>query len=470
MSIVYAQNTDFRKAGTMVADHTNTQAEALATRAQNHATLVSALHKGRHADAFDSERRSLELSLERMRYDRVANAPVPFDGECGIEAVLAKIAELWQGCAQDWSDGHLVGLVAKRPVGGTAVNVSISVGAGGQLVCTAGPTLRVTEFKDALDEFDRAIHVAASRLGCDYALAAEGYNPYASSPLDVSLVPCTKWTLLSAQLSQTGRYARDAMRCSYATQISLDYGNERDAITAYRTAVALTPLFMFLTDNVRSFRGCDARRCPRMVRATIWQEVDPARCGIVPGTFDEDFSFERYVSWLEGLLPVLYSDGSGTTISTGKRTLAEFMEGQVLTQRDVLQFYDIAFPFVRLGSRIELLQADALHPRLAMGYAAFVKGLFCNGLALDATRDLIGVVSEDDVQEAIRELRLRGWDAMVYGRRTGELVDKLIRIARSGLEDLGERRMLGELATLWEVRMVPRDAFVQQEIKARRGW
>lgn len=411
---------------------------------------------------------TLTISLERVLFDHGTNSMVPFDGPHGIEAVLAQVVQNLPDCEQEWHDGHLMGLRESTKDGRLPLRVTLE--AGGQLVCTVGPAYEIADLRDALDRFDRAIHVASRALDCNYELLPEGYNSLVETPLDVSLVPRTKFTLLSAHLSQTGRYARDAMRCSCATHLSLGYTDERDALTLNRLAVALTPLLMFLTDNVRSFRGSGARRCPIMTRAIVWDEVDSSRCGIVPGTFDPAFSMDNYVDRLEELLPILFTDDDGETTSTGKKTLREIMEGHEFSRSEAQRMLHIALPYVRIDGRVELRMADALRPRLVASLGAFVKGLLCNMLSVDALETLFADVDETAVRDAIFELRVRGWNATVYGRRVEDLVGRLITIARSGLEDASERRMLESLAELWEFSLVPRDSFVQQEIKADRGW
>lgn len=440
------------------------------TYAQNHQLLLDLLKGNGSMQPFEMDHRTFTLRLERILFDQNTQQMVPFDGAAGIEAVLRALIEVWDRCQPIWHDGHLMGYRATRSTADGIVATEVTLGAGGQMICTVGPTSSVASALAALEDFDRAIHVASCSIGCSYGLVAEGYNAFVDSPLDVSLVPRTKWTMMSAHFTQTGRYARDAMRCTCSTQLSYNYGSESEAIGLYRVAVALTPLVMFLTDNVRSFRGTGARRCPLMVRSVVWDEVDPARCGVVPGTFGEGFSFERYLAWLENTMPMYVIDDEDNTTSTGKRTLATVMSERSFSRGEAMHILHTVHPLVRLDGRVELLQADALRPRMAAGLCAFMKGLLCNGLALDSVSTLFASVKEHDVSEATRELRLRGWDATVYGLRVPQLVDSLIRLSRTGLEDGAELRSLDELAQLWEVCMVPRDAFVRQEIKAVRGW
>lgn len=441
------------------------------TYRHNHKMLLSALNGGRRPRAFAPEAGEITIRLERILISHGRQTMVSFEGDYGIEALLLRLHELLPAFEAEQFEGHTTGLygsiITTRQM---IVETHISLSAGAQIAYEVGPCAHLVDLLQAIEHLDRQLHVAVHSMGCDYVLLAEGYNPFVQAPLDVALVPRTRYTLLNAYLAQTGRYARDMMRCCCATHVLFDYARGREGIDTYRLAVALSPILMFLTDNVRSFRFSGARRCPRMTRSLVWEEVDPQRCGVVPGTFDEGFSVHRYLEWLEGLRPILFCDAMGTTTSTGKRTTRELMGDRVFSAREALGLFNTVYPNVRLSRRMEFLQADSLRPRMAIGYAAFLKGIFCNALAFDAASDLIGPLQDDDVSLASYELRVRGWEATIYGRQSSDIVAELLRISRGGLADPEELTLLDDIAELWDFGMVPRDAFVHQEEKAERGW
>lgn len=438
---------------------------------KNHEAVLKAISSTTPRTPADGTLR-LTMRLARVLVDQERMEPVPFDGPAGIEAMLEQINVQWPMFSKIYHEERLMGLKGDLLFAdGHRVALRLSLGAGGQVVCAVGPTTSVVDILGVIEVFDREVHLAAETLGRSYELVAEGYNPFVSSPLDVSLVPRTRWTLLTAHLSQTGRYARDAMRCGCATELRLYRGGTSRSVDAYKLAAALSPLLLFLTDNVRSFRGAGARRSPRMAHAIMWDEVDPARCGIVPGTFDSDFTFDTYLRWLEGTQTILFSSDGGTTVSTGKATTRSLMEERVLSKSEASQLLRTVHPHARLlAGCVELTQADSMRPRMAAGYASFIKGLFCNNHSLSAALSLLTPASDWDVRKATDALIHFGWDAEVYGQNVGILVDKLMRISRSSLTDKTELQLLNVLNELWEVRMVPRDAFVHQEAKQSRGW
>ncbi len=452
--------------------YTSNTEEEVITYARNRGMAVSVL-KGLQSPLFvQDDEPSMIFSLERVLANRKTNTPVAFEGPNGIEALFECISRQWPTFQRIDAEGHLVGLLGAVIVDGTRnVGLEISLDAGGQVVVSSGPSSAVPDLLVTLEAFDRQVHVATRELDCDFALLAEGYNPLVSSPLDVQLVPRTRWTLLTAHLSQTGRYARDVMRCSCATSIQVAHNGDRAALRSYRLATAAAPLLAFLTDNVRSFRGAGARRSPRMVRSTMWSEVDPARCGVVPGTFSKEFSFDTYLDWLENVQPIMLLNEDGDAVSTGKSTVRTVFEQRLLSPTEMAGILHSVYPAARfLEGVIELPKADAMRPRMAAGYLTFVKGLFGNDYAVDAALSLFGNVKDESVSNAELALRKDGWNAIVYNQPVSQLVDSLLYVARSSLTSSVEKRILNNIAELWEVRMVPRDAFVHQEIKESRGW
>jgi len=401
---------------------------------KNRQTLLNVLNV---RDRTTRSPRRFNIAIERILVDREHNTFVPYTGDKGIEALLHEFSNAWQVFHERWYNGHLMCLYGALGAStGEAIRFEISLAPGGQIVCKAGPTTSLTAILEAFDAFDRQLHVVSHRMGCDYGLLAEGYNPLVKSPLDVALVPRTRWTLLNAHLGQTGRYARDAMRCECATLVKMDMGTATFGINEYQTAVALAPIFMFLTDNVRSFRAADALLTQRMTRSIIWDEVDVTRCGVVPGTFYDDFSVEAYADWLESLQPITFVDDQGVTSSTGKKTLHDVMEQRELSRGETAHMLTSAFPIVRLfNASMEFIQADSMRPRMAVAYLAFIKGLFGSRFAVNAAGAFLGKVTDRDVEVAITELRQNGWNARMYGKSVGQIVDQLLQIARNELDD-----------------------------------
>lgn len=438
---------------------------------RNHDEMVTVMRGGERFGTHGDGKRTIGIELERFVIDHATGKTVSYAGEGGVEQLLEHMRQFYARHDALREDGHLMGFRGSVTVSsGAEVGLTVTLEPAAQLECSVGPSRSIVDLLEVIESFDRQVHVASREMGKDYDLLAEGYNPTVQKPLDLPLIPKTRYALMNAYLSQTGRYARDMMRCTASTQVSIDYGDENDAIASYQLAVALSPVLAFLTDNTRSFRGSDVLKTPRMVRTLVWDEVDPDRCGIVPGTFSPSFSFEAYVRWLEGIRPILFTDSMGVTTSTGKSTERDILSSRALSSSEILHLFSMVFPDVRLKSYIEIRSADSLRPRYAVAYAAFVKGIFYNDDSFEKARALVSSPTEESVEEAKRSLREHGWDGQVYGQSVTDFVAKLLQISRAGLIDPQERGILDELGTLWDVRMVPRDGYIRAAQKAERGY
>ncbi|MGI6755630.1 MAG: glutamate-cysteine ligase family protein [Atopobiaceae bacterium] len=434
--------------------------DKLDTYARNHSEMLSVLMSGERFGTHGDGRRCITISLERFVYNMRAKHTVSYEGEGGVRELLEHMRQFFPTHSAQMIDGCLVGFTGTVETSGhEQVDVDISLGAGAQLIVKVGPSSSVAHLLEAIEVHDRQVHIAAQEMGREYSLLAEGYNPTVSGPIDVPLVPEMRFTLLSAHLAKTGRLGKDAMRCLGSLRVAVEYGDEIDALKTYRLAVALSPLAYFLTDNTRSFRGQDALHTPRMQRSRIMEETDSARTGIIAGTFGAHFSFEAYVSWLESLKAIYFVDSMGATAQAGDKTIHQLLQERALSGSELMHLFDMAKPDVKLQGVVQLDQADALRPRYAAAWAAFLKGIFYSDDSFIAAQELIGQVGEKNVRDALLALRQYGWNADVYGRPVTELVEKLVRLARAGLEQAEEQAILDELTSLWEVRMVPADAF-----------
>jgi glutamate--cysteine ligase len=292
---------------------------------------------------------------------------------------------------------------------------------------------------------------------------AQGYDPTLGSPSDVVPVPISRNVLMGTYFSRTGRFSRDALRCTASTIVSLPMQRaEPEAAEDYRLLAALAPVLAFLTDNTLRMRGANPHDCPRMARHLMWDETDPARCGLVPGSTRRGFGFEAYERWLEDVRPIVFTSDSGVTFSTGTDSCLRVMEERDLSAQEAERLLCTALPWVRWDGHLSLRVADALPTRQAGALVALVRGLLASELTRAATHEHIGLkdLDDDTVREAWDTLRAEGWNARVYGRPIAQIADELAAIASRGLEERDERVLLEELSQLWEVRVTPRDMLV----------
>lgn len=427
----------------------------LARQRRNHDRLLATLTGGEHAGGRGDESRCLLLSLGRFVVDRQEGTTVPFGGERGVGALVAATGRLLGDEGADGAKG-LTSTSGEVPIGETFVNAAVGVGPAGQLVTTVGPAHDVGTLGEALAVLERRVHLASREVGRDIDLVAQGYNPTVEAPSDLPLVPLARHTLTEAHLSRHGEKVRDAMRATAETVICVDYGGQREAAESYRVATALSPVLSFLTDNVLHFRGEDPHDCGRMLRRSLWSQAAPALTSPLPEAFGPSFGYRAYVAWLESQAPAWYMGPDGHDLPSGEQPLSAVMMRHELSQEQVDQLLKALCPEVGLDGRLVLRCADSLPARLALGYAALAKGLFCDDKAFELASVLVSAATPEAVESARSALARDGWDAEVYGRDATDLVSQLVRIARDGLGG-SERDCLDSIAQIWEVGAVPRD-------------
>lgn len=406
----------------------------------------------------------ISLAIERFPIDRIRQRPLTYEGMRGMERILHELARTYRG-GEVYVDGRLVGLGARIGFEGVSeqVDLAVSVSIGCQLRLEVGPSEHLKLLADAITVFDRHFYLACKALRCDVELLAQGCNPLATSPSDIVVTPTTRNALMSAYLSQTGRYARDAMRCTAGCELRLPLRDDEAAsVEDFRLCCLLAPILAFACDNSLTTCRADPATTPTLLRPLLWSQVDPARTGIAPGAFDGSFGFATYEQGLEKLRPICFTTDEGITFSTGSGSCADLMGERKLSGAETLRLMDVPLYDVRWHGTLELRVVDSLPPRLAVAFAAMVKGLLANDETLLATRKLlaVGFSGEDAIEQAWTALRTSGWEAEVYGRHATQLIHELAAVASRGLADAEERRILDALSQLWEVCVTPRDTLV----------
>lgn len=385
--------------------------------------------------------KTIGFELERILIDRTGT-PVPFEGKQGVGALLeriAKEAEAQQGtCERMIIDGHLLGVGYTHTTALEPVAVTVSLEPAAQLEVSVGPGHTVRALFEAVEAFDQLVADALATLELDARLVAIGYNPCVAQPEELELIPKDRYHAMDAYLSRRGRYARDMMRCTASTQVSLDYETEQDAQRIYRMATLLGPAFAFLFDNAPVFRGEPA---PSMARSRIWHHVDVDRCGIVPGAL-EGLTFEDYILWVSSIKPILFTNEQHVTTTTGERYTRDIMSERPLAPSELMHLLSMVFPNVRLKGFVELREMDSLPPRLAAACTSFTGALFYDKCLERKLAKLLRAwlprgfddIDENDAVLARLQLEEHGWEACPYGVPMPELARALTTIAKENVQ------------------------------------
>ena len=371
-------------------------------------------------------------------------APAEYEGPQGVAELLRRLRPHYDASLLEGD--QLVGLA--RP--GETVTTEPSF----QTEISAGPYGSVAELAREYRRWRSWVDPIVDELGL--SLPELGYNPTAPAA-ELPLSPKFRYACMDRYLGAIGGYGPQMMRGSASLQISIDFADERDAIRKLRVANALGPILALMLDNAPVHEGRPRRY--NLARTRIWQGVDPARCGVVPGSLGRDFSFERYADWVLGVPAILVPDESSPEgwRYVGGQTFAAVYRDREMTRAEVEHALSMEWPDVRVKTYLEIRQPDAVPAPYAFAYAALVKGLFYSEASLSALEGELsqagsegGFVSEWDVMAAKDALILDekgGYGASVYDRPVGAWADLLLRLARQGL-DTEEAAYLGPLDEL----------------------
>ena len=330
-------------------------------------------------------------------------------------------------------DGDLLGLAADGK--------TVTLEPAAQLELSSGPYEYAAELQDDYSAFQHRLGLIAG--GSNVRAVTIGYHPTAKAD-DLELIPKQRYRFMDRHFAKYGPFGRCMMRGSAATQVSIDYYSVDDCLRKLRLASAIAPLLALLCDNSPVFEG--KPRAHHMVRTEIWQKCDPARCGVVPGALDADFTLEAYAEYVLRALAIFGIGQDGRSFATDK-TFDELYAAKPMTTAEVEHALSLFFNDARLKTYLEIRPADSMPLPHVMAYASLIKGLFYSDAGLDALDELTSGVDEAAVAQAKEALMADGYDAAVYGKTAAAQIDALFDIARGGLSRMDQ----GFLNPLWQL-------------------
>lgn len=270
-------------------------------------------------------------------------------------------------------------------------------------------------------------------------------------PDDIPLSPKKRYKYMDSHFRETGRFGKYMMRASASTQVSVDYSSEADMVRKLQVLQKLSPLFMILMENKNypdSFlQGNEEKK--HLLRIQEWEDLDDARTGFIPGSFDKDFGY-KYIAEAVYNTPLILLTENGETSDVGYKTAKELVsEGRISRESGendideldgkektalIEHFISMGFFHFRIKKYIEIRVADSVSKDKALGYAAFIKGLIYSKDSLLRLVDKTSKITEEDVYKAIDSIERDGFDAVIYeGRTAGEWASCLLWLAKKNL-------------------------------------
>jgi len=383
------------------------------------------------ADDLIAYLRSGEKPAERWRvgteHEKIGlyeddHAPVPYEGERGIGALLNRVARE-DGWTPVREEGNTIALQKGE--------ASITLEPGGQMELSGAPLRTIHE---TCDEFHS--HLETMKRVCAplrIAWLGLGMNPIHAVER-IPAMPKERYRIMRRYLPTRGALALEMMFATATVQANFDFADEGDMVAKMRMAAAVSPIVSALFANSSLSEGKANGYISR--RLHTWQQTDPDRTGLLPMLFEPDFGYRRYVEWALDV-PMFFVVRDGAYRAADGMTFRRFLERGFGEARATLGDFDAhlttLFPDVRLKRWIEVRGADAVPPGLTCSLPALWKGLLYDAAARKAAFDLVAHCSFEEREAARVDVSRRGLSASYAGHPVLELARNLAEIARGGL-------------------------------------
>jgi glutamate--cysteine ligase len=377
--------------------------------------------------AHERPREDWKVGLEHEKFAVRAGTvePIGYDGPAGVEAVLRGFERF--GYAPFVEDGHVIA-AQKR-------GLTVSIEPGGQLELSGRPFADVHVVAAELDRHLEKCRAIAAELGLEFL--SVGYRPWGRAAT-VPWMPKKRYDVMRPFLAARGRLAEDMMAMTGATQASFDFASERDMAEKLRLALAIQPAITALFANSPIVDGRESGWLSWRVK--VWEETDPARCGIPAFAFEPAFLEDGYRRWVEWALdvPLVFLRRDGRYLETRGRTfrafLAEGHDGARARISDWEDHLSTLFPDVRVKGVIEVRGADACDVPMVRALLALWKGILYDRDSRDWAWDAVKRWSLAERRALASAAGRAALGATTPdGRSLGELAGLLVEAAKAGL-------------------------------------
>ncbi|MFN3614842.1 MAG: glutamate--cysteine ligase [Rubrimonas sp.] len=363
---------------------------------------------------------------EKFGYRLSDLQPLPYDGDCGVKAMLEGLRDGF-GWREVREGDTLIGL--------TKSGANVSLEPGGQLELSGAPLVSIHQTCEEVNQHLAEVRSVAQRIGAGFI----GLGAAPEWTLDqMPVMPKGRYGLMRAYMPKVGTQGLDMMFRTCTVQVNLDFASEADMVRKLRVALALQPIATALFASSPFFEG--RPNGYQSWRARIWRDVDKARSGMLPFVFEDGFGFERYVDYALDV-PMYFVYRDGRYIDATGQSFRDFLDGrlpampgQVPTLSDWADHLTTIFPEARLKKFIEMRGADGGPWRRLCALPAFWVGLLYDDAALAAAWDVAKGWSAEQ-RDALRADAARlGLRARIGGRSVRDIAADLLAIAEQGLK------------------------------------
>lgn len=363
---------------------------------------------------------------EKFGYCTDTLKPLPYDGPRSIRAMLEGIGKRF-GWEPILEQGNIIGLSRN--------GANVSLEPGGQLELSGAPLETIHQTCDEVNEHLREVRAVADEIGARFiGLGAAPVWRHEEMPM----MPKGRYRLMTDYMDRVGTMGKTMMYRTCTVQVNLDFASEADMVKKLRVALALQPVATALFANSPFLDGKPNGR--KSWRSHIWQNLDPARTGMLPFVFEDGMGFERYVDYVLDV-PMYFVYRDGKYIDALGQSFRDFLKGELPalpgekpTLSDWADHLTTTFPEARIKKFMEMRGADGGPWRRLCALPAFWVGLLYDQAALDAAWDL-AKGWDAETREALRAAAsIDALQGEVAGIRMLDLAREAVKIAAAGLK------------------------------------
>ncbi len=365
------------------------------------------------------------IGLEHEKLVFRGAAPVPYEGEGGIGALLHALADEGLEAFKEGPGAPTIAL--------TEGAATISLEPGGQLELSGAPAFSARQVHaENLKHLERLTRAGES-LGLSFV--ALGYRPF-GTVAEQPWMPKARYRAMRETLGSRGALALDMMLMTATAQVSLDWRDEADCARKVGLAARMAPVVLALYANSPLKDGKPTGYLS--YRSRVWSEVDSARCGYLPSMLDGGFSYRAYVAWALDV-PLLFLRRDGQYLKP-RMTFGELLrggfDGKPALYADWIDHLSTLFPEVRIKRVLEFRSADCNGAAMTGALAALFRGLLYDAAAMDELDQLLPKLSFEAHLRFHDEARKKGLEGALGRTPLAALARELVEIARRGLQRL----------------------------------
>ena len=404
-----------------------------------------------------------KIGTEQEKFGLVVDGDrlVPVNYEDHIRPMLEGMIERfgWKKGSDKGISGELVMLERD--------GASITLEPGGQFELSGAPLATVHETCAEFSNHYEEVNELARELGLTFLAA--GFHPFATRE-EINWMPKGRYKVMREYLPQHGARALDMMTRTCTVQANFDYGDETECGRRFQTALAISPLLTAAFANSPLLEG--RVNGLQSNRNEVWEEVDPARCGMPQFMFESPFTWERYVDWALDT-PMFFIKRDGHYIAHHRPFrdfLAQGLEGPDGTRHranwaDWELHLSTLFPEVRIKPFVEVRGCDTVSSKFVCALPALFKGLLYEDAACNEAWQMLAHLDYAGRIDLWQRSRRDG----IHDPEVRDLALRLITLSHAALEKLDvrdskgrtEARFLAPLVEILEQGKSPGDVALE---------